>query len=111
MPFFATPQRGIRFSAMPCMALLAACILCGALTTLAWAEDWPQWRGPKRDGAWTETGTLERFPAEGPKIRWRVPIGLGWSSPVVAQGRVFVTDVQFEGRLARERVLSFDETT
>jgi len=41
------------------------------------ADDWPQWRGPNRDGAWTESGILETFPAEGPKIRWRMPIGLG----------------------------------
>src|SRR5437879_12911757 len=58
------------------------------------AEDWPQFRGPNRDGAWNETGILQTFPAEGLKISWRAPVGRGWSSPVVARGKVYVTDVQ-----------------
>lgn len=75
------------------------------------AEDWPQWRGANRDGVWTESGILESFPAEGLLIRWRVSVGPGWSSPVVGQGRVFVTDVEFlETRSVQERVHCFDET-
>ncbi len=56
------------------------------------ADEWPQWRGPARDGVWSETGILEAF--DGPKIpiRWRVPIGSGYSGPSVADGRVYVTD-------------------
>ena len=57
------------------------------------AEDWPQWRGPNRDGVWNETGVMDSFPPGGLKISWRAPVGPGWSSPVVAQGRVYVTDV------------------
>ena len=56
------------------------------------ADDWPQWRGPNRDGVWNETGILEKFPAGGLKVRWHAPVGIGFSSPVVAGGRVFVTD-------------------
>jgi outer membrane protein assembly factor BamB len=56
------------------------------------ADDWPQWLGPKRDGTWRETGILENFPAEGPKVRWRVPVGAGFSGPAVASGRVYLTD-------------------
>ena len=59
------------------------------------ATDWPQFRGPNRDGVWSETRILESFPKEGLKIRWRHPVGGGFSSPVVAQGRVFVFDVEF----------------
>ena len=75
------------------------------------ADDWPQWRGPNRDGVYAETGLLESFPAEGLKIRWRVPVGWGFSSPVVAQGRVFVTDARLENPNVREQVLCFDEAT
>ena len=53
------------------------------------ADDWPQWGGPNRDGVWGETGILEAFPAEGLKVRWRVSVGWGFSSQVVAQGRVY----------------------
>jgi len=73
------------------------------------AEDWPQFRGRNRDGVWNETGIMESFPPGGLKISWRAPVGRGWSSPVVAQGRVYVTDVQLTRPTAKERVLCFDE--
>jgi outer membrane protein assembly factor BamB len=68
--------------------------LLGILTASAsaLADDWPQWRGPNRDGVWREEGILERFPAAGPRVRWRTPIGAGFSGPAVAAGRVFLTD-------------------
>jgi outer membrane protein assembly factor BamB len=104
-------RRQLRFSSLPNMVSLAAYILCSTCAASTRAEDWPQWRGPNRDGAWTESGILETFATDGPEIRWRVPIGLGWSSPVVSQGKVFVTDVQLETRPAQERVHCFDEAT
>ncbi len=58
------------------------------------ADDWPQWLGPQRDAVWRETGIIEKFPAEGPRYRWRVPIGGGYAGPAVAKGRVYVTDRQ-----------------
>jgi len=77
----------------------------------ALATDWPQFRGPNRDGNWDETGILESFPSEGLKIRWRQPVGGGWSSPVVVQGRVFVFDVELTKPSARERLHCFGEKT
>src|SRR5262249_43839927 len=56
------------------------------------ADGWPQWLGPKRDAVWRETGILDKFPKGGPKVRWRTPIKGGYSSPSVADGRVYVTD-------------------
>src|SRR5688572_1067153 len=41
------------------------------------ASDWPQFRGPHRDGTWDESGILESFPVDGLKIRWRQPVGGG----------------------------------
>jgi outer membrane protein assembly factor BamB len=73
-------------------------------------EDWPQWRGPNRDGAWHETGLVERFAADRLPLKWRAEIGAGYSGPTVAAGRVYVTD-----RITRpesiERVHCFDEQT
>ena len=56
------------------------------------ADDWPQWLGPQRDSVWRETGIVERFPEAGLKVKWRVPVELGYSGPAVADGRVFVFD-------------------
>jgi outer membrane protein assembly factor BamB len=73
------------------------------------ADDWPQWRGPNRDGVWRETGILETIPASGLEVRWRAKVGAGYSGPVFAQGRVFVADHVFNPEV--ERVLCFDEAT
>src|SRR6476469_10037991 len=89
-------------------------ILVLSLTTASRADDWPQWRGPNRDGVWREKGILEAIPASGLKVRWRARIGLGYSGPAVAQGRVFVTDHQLRtdaGRPEVERVLCFEEAS
>jgi WD40 repeat protein len=73
------------------------------------AADWPQWRGPNRDGVWSETGILETIPSSGLEVRWRAKVGSGYSGPVVAQGRVFVNDHVFNPEA--ERILCFDEST
>src|SRR5262249_17019644 len=91
--------------------LVFALALLLLLAVATQAEDWPQWRGPNRDGRWGETGILQSFPSEGLKVRWRAPIGWGWSSPVVAQGRVYVTDCEPMLPRAKERVLCFEEGT
>src|SRR5207302_798743 len=50
------------------------------------------WLGPNRDSIWREAGIIEKFPAEGPPVRWRAPIGSGYSGPIVAKGHVYITD-------------------
>ncbi|MCI0361067.1 MAG: PQQ-binding-like beta-propeller repeat protein [Planctomycetaceae bacterium] len=75
------------------------------------AEDWPQWRGPNRDGVCGETGLLESFPTGGLKVRWSVPVGWGFSSPVVAQGRVILADSEVVKPKAKECVHCYDEKT
>jgi outer membrane protein assembly factor BamB len=74
-------------------------------------EDWPQWRGLNRDGVCAETGLLQSFPAGGLKVRWRIPVGWGFSSPVVALGRVYLADSELMKPKARERLLCLDEAT
>ncbi|MDA0285575.1 MAG: EF-hand domain-containing protein, partial [Planctomycetota bacterium] len=52
--------------------------------------DWPQWRGPNRDGISSDTGLLKEWPENGPKLAWQVDsVGVGYSSLVVKDGRVF----------------------
>lgn len=62
------------------------------LSQIAHADDWPQWLGPRRDSVWRETGIVKKFPAQGPPVKWRAPVELGYSGPAVAGGRVFVFD-------------------
>jgi outer membrane protein assembly factor BamB len=72
-----------------------------------YADDWPQWRGPTRDGVWKEAGIVEKFPSSRIALRWKTPVGSGYSGPTVADGRVYVTDRQTEPR-ETERILCFD---
>ena len=86
----------------------ALCGLVAAAAVPLAAEDWPQWRGPERDGVWREDGLVERFANDTLEARWRAPIGSGYSGPTVADGRVFLTD---QVRENVERVLCFDAAT
>ncbi len=63
-----------------------------AITTFA--ADWPQWRGPQRDGL--STGLPVHLPKDGSQMlpKWKVPIGTGFSSPIVSGGRVYFLDDQ-----------------
>jgi outer membrane protein assembly factor BamB len=66
-------------------------LLC-VLGVTAWADDWPQWLGPKRDSVWREDGIVQRIPENGLPVLWRTKIGLGYAGPAVADGRVYVLD-------------------
>jgi len=54
-------------------------------------SDWPQWRGPERNGISNERGLLKQWPAEGPKLLWQVnDIGDGYSTPAVVGKRIYL---------------------
>jgi outer membrane protein assembly factor BamB len=74
----------------PSVLLLGSCLL--ALS--APAADWPQWRGPDRTGHVPPDAAVPASLATEPKILWRLKIGDGFASPVVAGGKVFYADNQ-----------------
>jgi len=88
----------------------ASIVVILSLAAAAQADDWPQWRGPTRDGVWRETGLIEKFSGPQVPIVWRVPVGAGYSGPTVAAGRVYLTDRVVEP-VQQERVLCFDQAT
>jgi outer membrane protein assembly factor BamB len=54
------------------------------------AADWPQWRGPNRDGLSSETGLLKQWPEGGPKLLWTAKgIGTGFATVSVADGLIY----------------------
>lgn len=91
----------------PSNPFLTAVFLLALSPVTGIADDWPQWRGTDRDGVWKETGLIDRFASDQIEIRWRQPIGPGYSGPTVAAGRVFVTDRQTKPDQV-ERVHCFD---
>jgi outer membrane protein assembly factor BamB len=57
----------------------------------ALGADWPQWRGPERNGISRETGLLQQWPADGPKLLWQIQeLGSGYSTPSVVGDRLYV---------------------
>jgi len=88
-------------------AFVSSVLLSTSIFPPVLADDWPQWRGPDRDGVWREAGVVERFDGPRIKLRWRAEIAGGYSGPTVADGRVFVTDRIVEPE-ERERVHAFD---
>ena len=72
------------------------------------AANWPQWRGPNRDGISTETGLLKQWPAEGPPLVWKASgAGGGYSSFAVANGKLYTMGLRGD----REFVVAFDIAT
>jgi len=61
------------------------------LIVFAWADDWPQWRGPERTGVSKETGLLKEWPKDGPKLLWKNgEVGGGFSTPAVVGDRIYL---------------------
>jgi outer membrane protein assembly factor BamB len=66
-------------------------VLAMSITSVAWADDWPQWRGPQRDGTSKETGLLQEWKPEGPTLLWHVKdVGEGYSTPSVVGNRLYL---------------------
>jgi hypothetical protein len=75
------------------------------LTVPLLAADWPQWRGPNRDGVSKETGLLKSWPKEGPKLLWTYKnAGVGYSCPAVVGDRLYTMG----GRDGSEYLFSLD---
>jgi len=70
-------------------------------------EDWPAWRGPRGDGISRETGIVSEFPPGGPPQVWAADVGIGYSSPVAAGGRVYL----FSLNERKETLTAFDAAT
>ena len=79
--------QAIRILGIP---IAAACFFM-MTAIIAAAADWPQWRGPQRDGISKETGLLHEWPGDGPKLLWQVgEIGTGYSTPSVVGQRIYL---------------------
>ena len=67
------------------LAILSGLVITAAVN----AADWPQWRGPNRDGISTEKNWSSQWPATGPKQLWKANVGLGCSAVTISQGRAY----------------------
>ncbi|MBI5865018.1 MAG: PQQ-like beta-propeller repeat protein [Planctomycetes bacterium] len=73
------------------------------------AEDWPQFRGPRRDNISQEKGLIHSFPADGPKVLWSVDVCQGYAGPAVHSGRVYIDDYDENSGEALVRCISLKD--
>lgn len=67
------------------------CLSIAFVSLAAASADWPQWRGPNRDGVSQETGLLAEWPKSGPKLLWEIDeAGGGYSTPSVVGDRIYL---------------------
>ncbi len=71
------------------------------------ATDWPQFLGPERNGVYTGPPVADTWPASGPRVLWRKPVGAGFAGPVVVNGRLIL----FHRQGSQEVVESLDVKT
>ena len=80
----------MRLACRSSLAFLSLVLVFAAAIPVS-AADWPQWRGPNRDGISPEKGLLQRWPREGPKLVWKATdIGSGYSTPSVVGDRLYL---------------------
>ena len=97
-------------------ALLSAALLAVAVGLEAQGPrrvmlgDWPEMRGPNRDGISKETGLPDKWALNGENFLWRAPYG-GRSTPIVMGNRVFVQNPVGRGAELQERIMALDADT
>jgi outer membrane protein assembly factor BamB len=74
---------------------LGFCVIAALAAEVSFAQEWPGWRGPNRDGAVPSFSAPKAWPDQ-LKVKWKVPVGIGHSSPVVAGRRVYLHSRQDE---------------
>ena len=74
--------------------------LTGLITTQLFASDWPQWRGPNRDGKAADFKAPASWPTE-LKQKWRVTVGDGVATPALASGKLYVFTRDGANEIAR----------
>ncbi|MDO8678286.1 MAG: PQQ-like beta-propeller repeat protein [Acidobacteriota bacterium] len=90
-------------------ACLVAAIVAGAMSVPA-ASDWPEWRGPTRDGRSSETNLPSKWSPSGDNLAWRIPIG-SRSSPVAFGNRLYLNTPTGDIANTQERLVALDAET
>ena len=88
---------------------LAAAFVAGTIAVTG-AANWPEWRGPARDGHSAETNLPSKWSPSGDNLAWRIPIG-SRSSPVVFGNRIYLNTPTGDPANTQERLVALDAET
>src|SRR5262245_34286807 len=91
--------------------LLTLILVVSAAVAALSANDWPEWRGPNRDGSSAETNLPEKWTPAGENVAWSKPFG-GRSTPVIFGNRVYLQTITTESiATTQERLIAMDTET
>src|SRR5262245_66441800 len=92
---FRTSCAGLLFAGAACVVVLHA-------------SDWPEWRGPNRDGRSTETNLPSKWSPSGENVAWSLPFG-GRSTPVIFGNRLYLQTITLNDlTLTQARLVAVD---
>ncbi|PYT25744.1 MAG: hypothetical protein DMG57_23870 [Acidobacteria bacterium] len=91
-------------------ALISAVVLVAAPPRLPAVGDWPDWRGPNRDGISREKNLPEKWSLSGQNLAWKAPYG-GRSAPIVLGDHLYLQNSAGKGETQQERVMCFNADT
>lgn len=86
---------------------MMAALMSAAAVAVTGASDWPEWRGPSRDGRSSETNLPSSWSPTGQNLAWRIPIG-GRSSPVTFGNRLYILSPVGDPATTQERLVAVD---
>ncbi|HKW98435.1 MAG TPA: PQQ-binding-like beta-propeller repeat protein [Bryobacteraceae bacterium] len=90
--------------------LLITSSICCAAATVPQVGDWPDWRGPNRDGISREKHLPEKWSLAGENLSWKAPYG-GRSAPIILGDRLYLENSAGKGETQQERVMCFNADT
>jgi len=99
-------MRDLRVKTLVGLVIIFLCCLSEAAAQAG--GNWPQWRGPNRDGISKETGLLKQWPDAGPPLAWKATgAGNGYSSFAISNGRLYTMGLRGD----KEFIVAFDVAT
>lgn len=97
---------------MSVRSAVVLCVLSSVLSGVVSAADWPQWRGPDRDGLCKETGLLKEWPKDGPKLLWEITgLGAGYSTVSIVKDRLYTMGDGQQGGKKAQFIYAYDLKT
>lgn len=110
-----TPSRAKLYpDVRPLMSLMrsriVSTLLFAAVLPVAWCDDWPEWRGPNRDGISREKNLPDKWSLKGDGLAWKAPYG-GRSSPVIVGDHLYLFNTYTKGDIVQERLLCLNADT
>src|SRR5437868_14869428 len=100
----------VRWIGLAVLAVAALATFVMAADNPSLVNDWPDWRGPNRDGTSRAKGLPDKWSLAGENLAWKAPYG-GRSTPVILGDHLYLENTAGKGETEQERILCFNADT